>query len=256
MVDRSSAQAVYKGLALGNTRAGTLLYAANFRAGTIDVFDSQFRLTHVPGTFTDETIPDDFSPFNITNIGGKLYVAYAQRDKTGVDDLPGAGNGIIDVYRTNGTLIRRLVTNSALNSPWGMVRAPSSFGPFSNDLLVGNFGDGRINAFDTRTGRFAGALRDTRGRAIVNDGLWGLAFGNGIGGGKPNVLYFTAGPNEEQNGIFGSITVADVPVYSPLGMLGESAAVVPEPGVFLMTGTATILLLARRRPRIKSLGAF
>ena len=147
-VDNSGSGAVYKGLAIGNNGSGDFLYAANFRAGTIDVFDSTFAPTSLAGSFTDPNLPSGFAPFDIQNIGGNLIVTYAKQDASGLDDVPGAGNGFVDVFDTNGNLLRRLVSNGPLNSPWGLALAPGNFGQFSNDLLVGNFGDGTINAFD------------------------------------------------------------------------------------------------------------
>src|SRR5262249_13628555 len=155
MVDRSSAQAIYKGLAMAKTGGINYLYATNFHAGQIEVFDSKYRpVTTLAGNFHDETIPDNFAPFGIENIGNLLYVSYAVQDQDKEDDVAGAGNGLIDVFRPDGTLVRRLVSNGKLNSPWGMAKAPTDFGKFSNDLLIGNFGNGRINAYNPRTGAF------------------------------------------------------------------------------------------------------
>jgi uncharacterized protein (TIGR03118 family) len=185
--------AIYKGIALAND----VLYATNFHAGTVDVFDSTFAPTTVSGGFLDSTIPTGFAPFNIQNIGGNLYVTYAMQDAAGEDDVAGAGNGFVDIFDANGNLLQRLISNGALNSPWGLAVAPSNFGDFSNDLLVGNFGDGTINAFNPSTGALLGTLQDGLGNPIVIPGLWGLAFGNGANQFDPNALYFTAGPNEE-----------------------------------------------------------
>jgi len=212
LVDRSSAGAVYKGLALAVTTNGPLLYATNFNAGTIDVFDAKFQPTTVSGNFSDPNVPAGFAPFNIQRIGRKLYVTYAMQDDAKRDDVAGAGNGLIDVFDLNGNLVQRLVTNGVLNSPWGITLAPDFFGDYSNTLLVGNFGDGAINAFDPFTGEFLGTLQDGDGNPIAISGLWALQFGNGHDGGDANTLYFTAGiangANVEDHGLLGSIQVA------------------------------------------------
>ena len=211
----NSKTAVYKGLALLTTPAPQL-YAANFRAGTIDVFDANFKpVTLASGAFTDNQIAAGFAPFNIWPIGGKLYVAYAKQDSAKMDDVAGAGNGYVDVYDGAGNLLQRLLSGAPgffgapgapLNSPWGMALAPATFGAFANDLLVGNFGDGKINAFNPTTGAFAGALADASGNPIVIPGLWALVFGNAGSGGDKDTLYFTAGAGGEQHGLLGSIS--------------------------------------------------
>jgi uncharacterized protein (TIGR03118 family) len=202
-VDNSATGAVYKGLALGSNASGNLLFAANFNAGTIDVYDTNFH--KVTMTFNDPTLPAGFAPFGIRNIGGNLYVTYAKQDTDKHDDVAGPGNGFIDVFDTNGNLVRRLVSGGVLNSPWGLALAPSNFGVFSNDLIVGNFGDGLINAFDPTTGASLGQVIDVHGNAVHIDGLWGLSFGNGGNAGSTNTLFFTAGINGERNGLFGSL---------------------------------------------------
>jgi uncharacterized protein (TIGR03118 family) len=154
--DRSATGAVYKGSTSASTSAGTFLYATNFRAGTIDVYNATFKLVHLTGSFADAQIPKGYAPFDIENIGGKLYVTYAQQDAAKHDDVAGKGHGFLDVYDTSGHLLRRFATRGSLNSPWGMALAPTHFGPFSSDLLVGNFGDGRIQAFDRKSGAFLG----------------------------------------------------------------------------------------------------
>jgi uncharacterized protein (TIGR03118 family) len=208
--------AVYKGLAIGQDPDGrTLLYAANFRAGTIEVYDNHFRPTTVGGDFTDPNIPAGFAPFDVANLGGKLYVTYAKQDASKHDDVAGAGNGFVDVFDTNGHLINRLVsggTGSPLNSPWGLALAPANFGQFSNDLLVGNFGDGRINAFDPTTGAFQGAVTDPLGNPIVIGGLWSLKFGNGGAAGPASTLFFSAGIGDEGHGLFGDLQAVNITV--------------------------------------------
>jgi uncharacterized protein (TIGR03118 family) len=203
-VEVSTPDAVYKGLALASTSSASYLYAANFHAGTIDVFDSSFAPATLPGTFTDPNLPVGYAPFNVQEISGSLYVTYAQQDVAGEDDVPGAGHGFVDVYTPDGTLVRRLVSQGRLNSPWGLALAPSDFGRFSGALLVGNFGNGTIHAYDPTTGRLLGTLADGNNRRIKIDGLWGLRFGNGIAG-DTNSLLFTAGPKDESHGLFGVI---------------------------------------------------
>jgi uncharacterized protein (TIGR03118 family) len=201
---------VYKGLAIGNNGTGNFLYAANFRQGTIDVFDTNFHKVTLGadgfGTFTDPTLPTGFAPFGIQDIGGQLYVTYAKQDATKHDDVAGAGNGFVDLFDLSGHLLRRFASGGTLNSPWGLTLAPSTFGPFAGDLLVGNFGDGRINAFDPRGGAFLGQLTDGNSQPITIDGLWGLSFGNNGAAGSANTLFFTAGINDEADGLFGSLT--------------------------------------------------
>jgi uncharacterized protein (TIGR03118 family) len=216
--DNSAAGAVYKGLAIGPSN----LYATNFHAGTIDVFDTNFDPVIHAGSFTDPNLPAGFAPFGIQNLGGKLYVTYALQDAAGKDDVAGPGNGFVDVFDTNGNFLQRLVTQGALNSPWGLAMAPANFGEFSNYLLVGNFGDGRINAFDPVTGALIGPLTDSKtGDPIEIDGLWGLRFGNGGNGGEKDKLFFTAGiPGDgmiEDHGLFGSIAVPVPPTFVLLG---------------------------------------
>jgi uncharacterized protein (TIGR03118 family) len=214
-VDNSFSGAIYKGLALAANASGNFLYAANFHSGNIDVFDKDFKPATLSGRFTDPSLPAGYAPFNIQEIGGKLYVTYAQQDAAKEDDEPGPGNGFLDVFDTNGVLERRLVSRGPLNSPWGLALAPANFGELSNDLLVGNFGDGRINAFDPTTGALLGPLDDPSGTPITIEGLWGLRFGNGGRGGAPNQLFFTAGiagpaPGEiEDHGLFGDLTIAE-----------------------------------------------
>jgi uncharacterized protein (TIGR03118 family) len=212
MVDMSASGAVYKGLTLSVTGSGPRLYAANFHAGTIDVFDGAFQPLTVSGGFTDSGIPDGFAPFNIQKIGRSLYVAYARQDSAKHDDVSGTGNGLIDVFDEDGKLLRRFVSNGVLNSPWGITLAPAFFGDYSNTLLVGNFGDGTINAFDPFTGNYVGTLQDANGSPIQIPGLWGLQFGNGHNGGDANTLYFAAGiangGSVEDHGLLGSIQIA------------------------------------------------
>lgn len=227
--DMSGASAVYKGIALGQNSSGDFIYAANFNAGTVDVFDSSYASTTLSGKFTDPNLPAGYAPFNIENINNKLYVTYALQNADKHDDVAGPGNGYVDVYDTDGNLLERFASGGALNSPWGMAVAPGSFGGFSNDLLIGNFGDGTINAFDFQ-GNLLGHLEDSNGKPIVNEGLWGLASGNSGPGFDHNTLYFTAG-------IPGSGKVEDH------GLIGDLQAV-PEPSsvILILFGTALVSL--------------
>jgi uncharacterized protein (TIGR03118 family) len=202
---------VYTGLTDGSTGGNNFLYAADFANGKIDVYDKNFALTTLSGNFVDPTIPttagNTFHPFNIQNIGGQLYVAYAKVGTNGKDE-EGIGNGFIRRFNTDG--VRDLtfgINNGPLNSPWGLVIAPASFGIFGGALLVGNFGEGNpsIHAFNPTTGAFLGTLNNEAGQGIEIDELWALRFGNGGNGGDPNTLYFTAGIGEEEHGLFGSL---------------------------------------------------
>jgi uncharacterized protein (TIGR03118 family) len=200
--DESTTMAVYKGLARGANSSGNFLFATDFHNGFVAMFDKSFNLVH---KFTDAGIPTGFAPFGIRNIGGSLYVTYAeQKPPDNHDDQAGPGNGFIDVFDTSGHMVRRFASHGTLNSPWGLVLA-GDFGKFSRALLVGNFGDGRINAFDFSSGAFLGQLDDQHGSPITISGLWGLTFGNGFEGGNSNVLFFAAGINDESDGLFGTL---------------------------------------------------
>src|SRR5438270_2453331 len=204
-VDNAAQGAVYKGLAIATSGPRTLLYAANFREDSIDVFDGNFQPVVNAGAFADPQIPAGFAPFNIANLNGKLYVSYAKQNGAKHDDVAGVGNGYVDAYDMNGRLFGRLISGGTLNSPWGLALAPTGFGKFGTDLLVGNFGDGKINAFDPLSGKFLGALNDQHGKTLRIDELWGLAFGNGQNTGDPNTLFFTAGVGGEKHGLVGSL---------------------------------------------------
>ncbi len=197
--------AVYKGLALVHNSGGNFLLAANFHDNRIDVFDKNFKMTHLPGSFSDPRIPAGFAPFNVEELQGKVIVTYAQQNAKKHDDVKGAGHGFVDVFDTSGHLLRRLASRGALNSPWGLAVAPSSFGSLKGDLLVGNFGNGQINAFSS-SGKFLGTLDSAAGQPLVIDGLWGLTPGNGTSAGDKSALYFAAGPAGESHGLFGKIT--------------------------------------------------
>jgi uncharacterized protein (TIGR03118 family) len=229
-VDNSSSGAVYKGLAIANNGSANHLYATNFNSGKVEVYNSSFALTTLTGSFTDPTIPTGFAPFNIQDLDGDLFVTYAKQDAAKHDDVAGPGNGFIDEYDLNGDLLGRLVSNGPLDSPWGLAMAPTGFGNFGGDLLVGNFGDGTINAFDPTNGDFVGTLDGTNGSPLVIQGLWGLSFGNGSGSGSTDTLYFTAGiPGTgmiEDHGLFGSLTATAVPdSTSTVSLLALASAV-------------------------------
>lgn len=199
--------ASYFGLALTGDGTGNFLYAADFRGGKIDKFDKNFQQVSTQGGFADPSIPHDFAPFNIQNILGDLYVTYAKREiEDGVaEDVPGPGLGYVNVFDAKGALIRRIATRGKLNAPWGLALAPASFGRFANHLLVGNFGDGTINAYDP-SGGFRGQLRGSDNKPLKIDGLWGMAFGNGIQHQPTGTLFFAAGPNDENDGLYGKVT--------------------------------------------------
>ncbi len=226
--DNSASGAVYKGLALGSSGGSSYLYAANFHAGQVDVFDASYNLVTLAGSFSDPTLPAGFAPFNIQNVGGQLFVTYALQDSTKHDDVSGPGNGFVDVFDTSGHLLKRFASNGVLNLPWGIVLAPAGFGGFSQALLIGNFGDGRINAFDPATGQFLGMLQNASGTPLAIQGLWDLKFGNDGQGGDSHTLYFTAGiaggANLEDHGLFGSIS-AIVPTLTSIADKGLAATI-------------------------------
>jgi uncharacterized protein (TIGR03118 family) len=203
--------AVYKGLAIASTGAGDRLYATDFHNDRVDVFDGNFAKVNVAGAFVDPSIPSGYAPFGIQNVGGKIAVTYAEQDADRHDDVAGFGHGFVDVYDTNGTLLSRVASRGFLNSPWGIAMAPNDFGNAGGDLLIGNFGDGHITAFEPRPDgsfRFAEQLRTSSVRKLVTiDGLWALEFGKGtVSNGPATTLFFTAGPGGESHGLFGTIT--------------------------------------------------
>jgi len=207
VADNSASGAVYKGLAMAKRETGLTLYATNFHAGTVDMWDANFNWVSVPGAFTDPAIPPGFAPFDIYNFNGRLLVTYAKQDDAKHDDVAGPGNGYLDVYNVDGQLLYHLISGGALNSPWGIAIAPSYFGDFSGLILVGNFGDGKINAYNPLSGQWMGNLKDAYGNDIEIDGLWSLQVGNGGNGGDAGAVYFTAGiagPDTlESHGLFG-----------------------------------------------------
>jgi uncharacterized protein (TIGR03118 family) len=206
-IDNSSKNAVYKGLAIGASDVGGTLYGANFRSGKIDTWGPGFAPVTLAGSFADSHVPDGYAPFNIWNIGNKLYVEYAKQDQNRFLDVGGPGTGYVAVFDLNGNLIAHLISGGVLNSPWGVAIAPAGWGAFGGALLVGNFGDGRINAFDAANGAFLGALQGTDGNPIAISGLWGMVFGTGTRA-DVNTLYFCAGiPNGSSTprGLLGTI---------------------------------------------------
>lgn len=192
-VDHSAQGSVYKGLALSTTPS---LYAADFVNNEVEIYDSKFNQTK---KFTDGDLPKNYAPFNVAFLNNNIYVAFAKREKHGFDELHGKGLGYVDIFNTKGKLIKRLIANGKLNAPWGLAIAPSSFGTFAGSLLVGNFGDGKINAYDATTGSFIGTLGDSDGKPLVIDGLWALDPGPG------NAVTFSAGPDDESHGLIGLI---------------------------------------------------
>ncbi len=200
--------AVYKGIAMVPRASGPILLAADFHNGRLRAFDSSFMPMSMPSwAFSDPTLPAGYAPFNVTVVGNRVFVSYAKQDADRHDDVAGAGHGFIDVYGFGGHMLMRFASRGALNSPWGMTIAPTGFGPFSGDLLVGNFGDGLIHAFDPMTGHLDGTLRDSHGMPIAIDGLWGLLPGNGTSAGSAAV-WFSAGPDAEAHGLLGQLTSA------------------------------------------------
>jgi uncharacterized protein (TIGR03118 family) len=213
---------VYKGLTTGVLPDGTtLLYATDFRHDKVDVFGPDFNQIHGIYGFVDPGIPPGYAPFGIQNINNQIYVTYAKQDAAKHDDVAGPGFGYVDVFSTTGDLQQRLVSQGPLNAPWGLAQAPAGWGNFGGDILVGNLGNGWINAFNPTTGHYDGALTDPNGNPIAIDGLWGLRFGNGKGSGSTNALIFSAGINGQQDGLLGTLTP------SPSGQASATPAPVP-----------------------------
>ena len=209
VADKTGEGAVFKGLAI----AGDRLYATDFHNGKVDVFDGSFGDVNTPGAFVDPSIPAGYAPFGIQNVGGDIFVTYAKQDADRHDDVAGQGLGFVDEFDASGALLGRVATHGQLNSPWGLALAPASFGRFGGDLLVGNFGDGQITAFERQpTGKFEprGQLRTGSGSVLTIDGLWALQFGKGAlaNNGPTDTLFFTAGPAGESHGLFGTIRAA------------------------------------------------
>jgi uncharacterized protein (TIGR03118 family) len=231
LFDNSKSGAVYKGCAMGGTSTAPLLFAANFNSGNIDVFDGNLTPVVNAKAFVNPAVPAGFAPFNVQNIGGTLYVAYAKQDSMKHDDVAGAGNGYVATFNQSGTLLANLISQSILNSPWGFAVAPANFGPFGGSLLVGNFGDGRINAFNIATGAAIGIVSDLKGNPITLPGLWSLNFGGAAKNADPGTLYFTSGPGGgpnndplESHGLLGSIQAAPTFLMSGIENAASSIA--------------------------------
>ena len=207
----AAAANVYKGAAEAVVGGESYLYAANFRAGGIDVIPGSATAPALNGNFNDPNLPVGYAPFNIQDLGGNLYVTYALQDAAKHDEIAGQGNGYVDEFDSQGHLLNRIASQGALDAPWGLAIAPASFGEYAGDLLVGNFGDGKINAYNPLTHEFAGQLSAGNGQPLVIDGLWAISVGNNGGGGSAQMLYFTAGPNAEADGLFGALSAVPLP---------------------------------------------
>jgi uncharacterized protein (TIGR03118 family) len=214
-----SPDANYKGAALATIAGNTYLYAANFHSGAIDVVKGTPGAPSLTGNFTDPSLPSGYAPFNIQLLGDKLYVTYAQQG-AGKDEKKGPGLGFVSVFDTQGNFLGRVGSMGTLNAPWGLAIAPASFGSFAGDLLVGNFGDGTISAFNLATNTFAGQLPGLDGTPLVIDGLWGLTAGNGGSAGSTDTIYFSAGPADESHGLFGAISSVPEPTSLIMGLIG------------------------------------
>ena len=242
--DNSASGAVYKGLALLN---GTTLLAANFNTGKIDVVNSSFQLAPLSGSFTDPKLPAGYAPHGIHVINNQIYVAYAMQDAAKHDAMPGAGLGQVDIFDTNGNFVSTFVAAGAqLNAPWGVVATTATFGAFPNAILVGNFGDGTINAFDT-TGKFLGQLSDSSNKVLVNAGLWDMVFGGGGTSGDPNTLYITAGGSNQPNFPAGGNTTAVFASLVPATAVGSpnfSLSLSAKSATLAAGGSATLMVSA------------
>jgi uncharacterized protein (TIGR03118 family) len=210
-VDNSSRGAIYKGLAILTPECcAPFLAVTNFHSGDVEAYTPLFNALAPPGSFTDPNLPAGYAPFGIQVIGNQVFISYALQDRAKRNPVVGAGNGLVDIFDQEGNFVRRFASHGPLNAPWGMVKASGNFGSFSNAILIGNVGDGTINAFNPVTGNFLGTLSHANGKPIINRGLWGLVFGAG-GTGDPNTLYFTAGLSREAHGLFGAISVKSKP---------------------------------------------
>jgi uncharacterized protein (TIGR03118 family) len=222
---------IYTGAAISTIAGHSYLYAADFHDGTITAFKGDPAAPSLPGIFTDPGLPSGYAPFNVQNLGGSLYVNYAVQDAAKEEEVKGAGAGVVDKFDLQGNFLGRVATGGTLNAPWGLAIAPSSFGAMAGSLLVGNFGDGRINAFDATTHAFLGQVLGAGNQPLSIDGLRAISPGNDGNAGNSQLLYFTAGPDVERHGLFGVLTP------------------VPEPSTFmlLLAGIGLIGLLFRSK---------
>jgi uncharacterized protein (TIGR03118 family) len=232
ILQTASALNVYKGTAVATIGTNSYIYAANFRSGVVDVLKST-GAPNLTGNFTDPALPSGYAPFNVKVLNGVVFVTYALQDLAKKDDVAGLGNGFVSEFDLQGNFIGRIASQGTLDSPWGLAVAPLSFGSLAGDLLVGNFGSGTIDAFNILTHSFDGQLMDINNSVITIDGLWALSTGNNGNGGSTQKLYFTAGPNEESDGLFGVIYV-------------------PEPFTLSLFGAGLAGTIAIRRRRKKA----
>jgi uncharacterized protein (TIGR03118 family) len=207
----ASVNGIYKGAAYASVAGNSYLYAADFGRGAIDVFKGNVGAANLSGSFTDAALPSGYVPFNVQTLAGSLFVTYAKRDGNSTDETAGAGFGYVDRYDLQGNLMGRVASGGVLDAPWGLAIAPSSFGALAGSLLVGNFGDGHISAYDLATDSFLGQLNGADGQALAIDGLWALSVGNDAGAGSSQSLYFTAGPGDESHGLFGVMQAVPEP---------------------------------------------
>jgi uncharacterized protein (TIGR03118 family) len=238
--DNSPNAAVYKGLALLSNGSGNFLLATNFRTGSIDVLDRNFKITALAGSFTDPNLPKGFAPHGIHIINSQVYVAYAMQDSAKHDATQGAGSGVVDVFDDNGNFVKTFASGGPLNAPWAVVATPATFGTFSNAILVGNFGDGKINVFDSN-GKSLGQLTDSANNVIVNPGLWDMVFGAG-GTGDPSTLYFTAGGSSQTSGLFATLVPASTVTHGDfsLALSAQSATLIAGQSATLMVSASAV----------------
>jgi len=215
-VDNSKTGAVYKGLAIAQTNNGTMLYAANFGNGAVDVYNQNFQKVD---SFTDPNVPKGYAPFNVQVLDGHLFVTFALQNAAKHDDVAGAGHGFVDEFNLDGTHLQRVASGGVLNSPWGLAIAPAGFGDFAGDLLVGNLGDGTSNVFNQKNDHFLGKLDNASGKPIVIQDLWTLTTGSGPID-NPTAIYFTAGLKDEQHGVFGLLSANPEMQHSAMAGLG------------------------------------
>ena len=227
----ASSANIYKGSAFATIAGNSYLYGANFHAGSIDVFKGSAAAPSLAGSFVDPTLPSGYAPFNVQRLGDSLYVAYAKQDAAKVEEVTGVGFGFVDRFDLQGNFLERVAGNGTLNAPWGLAIAPSSFGALAGALLVGNFGDGRINAYNATTHAFLGQIKGANDQPLEIDGLWALTPGNDGSAGSSSMIYFSAGPDDEEHGLFGVLVA------------------VPEPSTYalLLAGLAIVGVIARRR---------